>query len=477
MIAPSPTSPGPAPTVPQALSHPILDFFSPVAQPQVNTDRYTRIYVEGVLLALLLCWSPSNALAYLSPFLMLTWFFLRTRSRTILRNTLLVLAGWISLIFAHGVWWQDYAWVSASLTLLTYSSFLPILVIPSRFLNGHQMFARLRRPVVYVILIQTALGLTQALYGYRHTGGFDTANGDHVEGTIHPWLASEKSFSNPMFAVNMTFLLLFLMPPFLLQRRHIPVVLGGVLVLILASVVHVMLFIAAAMGLVFLFYLTTLLGKKSGCLLLTILLIGAILATTLLSRNFSQVTRYAERTLAGDTPRAELVYEILPAMLMEYPAMSLVGLGPGQFSSRAGLIGTGRYFGRPDAPRPLPLIPLQMSQPFETHFLPLWLYVASRSYYGSTHQPFSSWVSVFTELGIVAWLIIAVSLTLILWQIRRLSRTRKQPILAIVLSSGILIIFLLGFQENYWEVPQAIFPGLLLLKAMYAQLRTPLPSQ
>ena len=39
-----------------------------------------------------------------------------------------------------------------------------------------------------------------------------------------------------------------------------------------------------------------------------------------------------------------------------------------------------------------------------------------------------------------------------------------------VLVAGILFLALIGLQETYWEVPQAILIGLLLLKAMYARL-------
>jgi hypothetical protein len=33
----------------------------------------------------------------------------------------------------------------------------------------------------------------------------------------------------------------------------------------------------------------------------------------------------------------------------------------------------------------------------------------------------------------------------------------------------ILFVALIALQENYWEVPQAVLPGLLLAKAMHAQ--------
>jgi hypothetical protein len=42
--------------------------------------------------------------------------------------------------------------------------------------------------------------------------------------------------------------------------------------------------------------------------------------------------------------------------------------------------------------------------------------------------------------------------------------------MAAATGTGIVLLALLGVQENYWETPQAILIGAILLKAMYAQL-------
>ena len=43
-------------------------------------------------------------------------------------------------------------------------------------------------------------------------GTFDFGNGDYVEGTIHPQLISEKSMSNPIFAIIISTILIYLIP-------------------------------------------------------------------------------------------------------------------------------------------------------------------------------------------------------------------------------------------------------------------------
>ncbi len=157
-------------------------------------------------------------------------------------------------------------------------------------------------------------------------------------------------------------------------------------------------------------------------------------------------------------------------MVNEYPYMSLFGLGQGQFSSRASLIGTGYYIGSFENATPLPLISQQMSEPFATYAMPIWRSMRGNfGTWGSTHQPFFSWLTLFTEFGIFACLLLLFFIGYSLLQIRRRGRNFREQATGIALSIGILFIFLLGFQENYWEVPQAIFPGLLLLKVMHAQ--------
>jgi hypothetical protein len=45
------------------------------------------------------------------------------------------------------------------------------------------------------------------------------------------------------------------------------------------------------------------------------------------------------------------------------------------------------------------------------------------------------------------------------------------PQYALPVMAGTLLIAFLGVQENYWEIPQAILPGILLLQVMYARAR------
>ena len=433
--------------------------------------RYNRAYYFGFLLALLFCWSPSNALAYLSPALVTIYYLLVTRSGIVFRNLILVGSLWLLWIMIHAPFVGNFAWGSALLSMLTFSAFIPVVAIPTCFLSSQWLMPRFERWIRLTVLIQASLGIVQAFYGFFQNGSFDVGNGDYVEGTIHPWLAPEGSFSNPMFATNMTFLILFLIPGLLTQRKYLFVILLGLFSLVLASVMHVLLFLGAAIGFVLLLYAPAILGRRSGWLFVGLTVVAMVVALNLLSSNFTQVQRVANLT-TGNTPRGEMLSALTSYVLPKYPYMPLFGFGPGQFSSRASLIGTGYYYGTVDAPRTFPLVPQQSSEPFESYALPVWSKMFGMGgYWGSTYQPFFSWLTLFTEFGIFILLLLFLFIGYLLLHIRQRARNYRAQSTAIALSIGILFTFFLGFQENYWEVPQAIFPGLLILKVMYAHFQ------
>jgi hypothetical protein len=150
-----------------------------------------------------------------------------------------------------------------------------------------------------------------------------------------------------------------------------------------------------------------------------------------------------------------------------------VGLGPGQFSSRASLIASGLYLGGANDPQAPPFLTPQATRLAADYCLSLLIaYADQGEVIGSTHQPFFSVLSVYTELGafglvLVGWVVVRI--------VRRARRraatdptTRYRSVLFV---AGVVFVALLGLQENYWEVPQAILIGLLLLRALGSNLR------
>jgi hypothetical protein len=422
-------------------------------------NQYHKAYLVAFILSLLLVWSPSNALAYLAPILAIIIFVFISRSDTTIRNLIIWFLVWGVIISFYILLSSDFVVHSALLSVLTYSSFLVVVAIPKRFIASLDLLDRMLKWARLIVVIEALVGITQGLYGFTRTGSFDIANGDFVEGTIHPALASELSLSNPMFAINMALLLVAVLPDLILRRKgYVAVLLGGIS-LIMASVLHVLIILATAGFLSILFFRPISMRRRMTYLVGTSLMIAMILAFFALRRNFSTADGFARRLLSGESYRSIAIQRAVAEMPREHPLLPLVGLGPGQFSSRAGLIGTGLYFGGPLFPRPLPFVPQGMSQAFEDNTLDLWLKFAESKGGGSTNLPFLSWLSVYVEWGVFMLLAVFFIVLIHLVRVRSVVRSYPQRVVAASFGTGLLFLLLLGMQENYWEVPQAILVG------------------
>ena len=441
-----------------------------------SMTQYHHVYLFVFVFTLVLCWSPLKLGAYFSPWIALTWYILSTKSTRSLVRLILLFVLWVVFTLPHLLFVPNFAYSSALLTLLTYGSFLFILSTPTKPLAGKQLQRKIERIVRWFVLVQGIIGIVQAIYGFSINRTFDVDNGDYVEGTIHLALTAERTFSNPMFAVNMAMLLLYLFPFVLIYRKDRFIFAIGLVSLILASVLHVLLFFAVAAVLAFIFYAPKiLLYRRTHFFVATMLLISAI-SIYVLQHNVSTISSFVKTTLNGNTPRAQIVLRTMSDMPVEYPLMPVIGLGPGQFSSRAGLIGTGMYFGSPNNPKPLPLLSPSMSKPFHDYLLDLWLSLQlsnSVNKTSTTYKPFFSWLSLFSEGGAVVFIIMLISVWRVLAYARKGDKDKKFQyyLNRLAFGTGVIFIFLLGMQENYWEIPQAIFVGLLILKLQYANIR------
>lgn len=452
------------------------------AQPIARTaPRALRLpyqaYFECFLLALVLCWLPSKLLGYIAPFGVLVWFVLRTGSQRTVRNTLIWLMLWAASVVIHALLLPSFFFQSALLTLLTYSAWITVFSIPNYAVRSGVLWDKMLRYLRWVIGIEATLGIVQAIYGYTtQTGTFGSANGDFVEGTIHPALPSSLSMSNPIFAINMTLMLIAIFPSVLLHGRGRMVFALGLVSLVLASVKHGLLFLAIAMAVSVVFFRIPILRRKSGLMIVAVGMVGVALVYLALGNVMTRVQSFARLTLEGATPRSQVIIRAVTTMPSDYVHMPWIGLGPGQFSSRAGLIATGLYFGRPESPRTLPLLSPGMSDPFEENVIDLWLYFPGRRTNSSTFQPFLSWLSLYAEWGILALVAAAAVLVTLLFRVRNRVKSHPDRIHAVAFGSGAIFIFLLGGQENYWEMPQVLLIGLLTWKVLYVRLMRSEPA-
>lgn len=136
----------------------------------------------------------------------------------------------------------------------------------------------------------------------------------------------------------------------------------------------------------------------------------------------------------------------------------LIGIGFGQYASRAALFAT-REYGKIALP-----FPRYAGTYTERIILPL-LRVAN----SSTHFPTSSWMATYGEMGLVGLL---VAVLVIVKGVLRFRRYRSVRFLRMNLCMVISLLYLalIGFQAVYWEYTQAIFPAVLTIKLCYDYL-------
>jgi hypothetical protein len=321
-----------------------------------------------------------------------------------------------------------------------------------------------------VVFFEACAGLIQGTYGALKSGTFDSANGDIVQGTIYPFLRGDGAFANPMFSASMILLMLALLTDTSRNRANYLALCLGIVSVIVASVLHQLVFLFGALAGSYIIIRPKIPFSRGFLPMAALLGLIPILVIGLLSQNLGSFGETIGQFSRGESPRRIILDTVLFDMHREYPLMPVIGVGPGQFSSRAALINSGYYLGSPLGAREVSFfIRGEVAAPLAKYLLPLWIATAGNVFYGSTQKPYFSWLSVYSELGAVGLLFILVVACIIA---RRTIRSRRIGIAGMLqfgLLAAILFTLFLGAQENYFEVPQALLPGFIILKALYAR--------
>lgn len=424
-------------------------------------------YYGAFLLSMVICWSPLKALAYFAPVLAIVWFLWRAECPTARRRAMQWTAGWTILIFIYWVFSRRFDLTPAVIAIITYGTIGAIYIIPCEAIRSPRLLVKMLSLVAIATTIEATVGIVQAVVGALETGSFDLANGDAVQGTIFPSFHTSLTFANPMFAVNMAFMLLGLIGAAALAKKWRGTVLLGILAFVLASVMHAILLLAAAAVAGYCLCQPRLSRMKSRRFI--VLTVGMLILASyiFLGGNVLSIGSVVNQAVAGQSPRAIILVDSITTLPQEFPSMPFVGLGPGQFSSNAALIASGSYYG--GGQKSLPFIQPQSSPAFDDFLSDLMLQARDPRYGGSiTVEPFFSWLSVYTEFGFPCLIAVFWWVTVILLRVRREALAKEQRLLGAAVVAGIVFFVLLGFQADYWEVPQAVLIGALLTKAMYA---------
>ncbi|MEM8893611.1 MAG: hypothetical protein AAGC88_03470 [Bacteroidota bacterium] len=436
--------------------------------------KFSGIAYFLLVSAFLTAWAPLKPLAYLVPlgFIVLIVFYSRDKFYpvAVLRLSL-VLGVLLVVLMLTASFNSHFSYQNAIISLVTYAWMILVIMLPFDQFGTQKMYDTAHSWSIILLALQSSIGFLQAIAGFLNSGSFDLSNGDRVEGTIHLALPASSSFSNVIFAFNMVGLLLFLVPKALSNKSHLtPLLIFGALVLLLASVVHLILFLVLAVAISYLLFLPPI--RIQGFFVKwTLRFVGVafpVLALVILSTNLSNLSTLSTKLLSFESPKSKVLKEVFVALPDDYPVVPWIGIGPGQFSSRASLIGSGYYFGGLSNPTDLPGLTSQTTYSMNKYILPKWIWVDQLPFSaGSTMKPYSSWISVISEFGLLVFIAIVLVMIVFILRLRIMSNSDDKKIAGFVLSTYMIFFFASGFQENYWEIPQMFLAGALSMLVLY----------
>lgn len=311
----------------------------------------SRKLAQCILLAFAIALSPIKLLGYLIPLVLLFFLLVSLLSRSFHRRLLvaaLAVAGVISFYYAKNSFaGYELKIVPALLAVLTYGSIIFVVVFPRCNLIYRSVYTERFEQLLYLVFkIETYVAVFQMI-AFLLINGFslDESTGDIIQGTINPvsFIVESVGFNNQVFSINYIFLIIYLIPwMFRNHKRHMLIV-GGVVVL-LASVLHVMVSFLLAVSVSFFLAGIIRFRRQIISVLLAFLFFILLLFSTQ-PKNFSLFSFYFDSISGLTSPKSLIVANTFLRLPDDYPDALICGLGPGQYTSRASLISSGRYFG------------------------------------------------------------------------------------------------------------------------------------
>ncbi len=422
----------------------------------------SRYYFTLFALSTVIAWGPSKLVPYLAPAIVTVVLALLYRSAF---KRLIILLGcfvlWTSFVALMTIIsGKKFVVQNVFLALVTYSSFYPLLILPNKYLN-ERIYVRMARLAFVVLLVEATIGYIQVLFEFARRHTFDLNVGDVVEGTIDLAFRSAVGFETKIFAMNVGLTLLLILPYLWRKRRTWSVLwvayFGGVF--LAAAVMHLIFSLGLALlsaGFVTAWQAGMIRNFKRIFYLLTVLLLTGLILLKAMPTNITLAPKMVE--FLSINPKVRLV----TALVHNFPYQTIVGFGPGQGVSRAALIATNEFLRvKIDA---LPLVePHKTSVIQKLGVIEMLRSPLSRN---SILRPTSSWIASVSEFGILGFFVLLGVVVRLLLRRYVLGWSWE----TILFRSAVLFVFFGGLFELYWEVPQAIFPGLLLLKAFQASL-------
>lgn len=449
------------------------------------TIRRERRFLILYTLVLLFSFSPFKAIALFMPIICLLGliFFVQIRPRYHVAKYLLILSVYTAIGIAYFFMAPGMSFFNHFFFLVTISSVL-FLFFDFSSIASEDLLRKSSSITMFILFFEALYGILQGVVGAIQSGSFDLANGDVVRGTIEPGFSVLGLGGNAMFAILVSALMLYVLSmlrsPLSLQR--ICICLMVIVVWVMASVLHTIIFFGGAF--VFAIVLFKIPKKQVGSLknirkyrnmLIGFMILVAALLPIFFPSNIKSIPILLAHSLAfGEDSYSEKVVATFNTIILlptDYPLQPLIGIGPGQYSSRASMILSGEYLGG-------------TSLPFQSHIggatkkyiMPMWTRLRSIVGKSSTFFPFYSWMSLYGEMGL-AGLVVAG-----FWIIRTALRLRKYyshkfPLMNLAMLVLLFYVAILGFQDNYWEFTQVMTPVFLIFSLCYSYLRSEYTSK
>jgi len=437
--------------------------------------RFVRLF----LLCLIISFSPAKAIGQILPVVFLAGliFYVRLLPFQNIKRFFVVFAVYSAMGLVYSALDPGFLYLNFYAFFLTAGSTWVLFLNLDRVATK-PVLQKLASILVSVILFEAVYGLVQVGFNVMRRGTFDGDVGDALRGTIAPGFAeSPGRAANVIFVLLLSSFLIFAMGvlPFKKALRISLAFIVGTVAWVLASVLHtIILFMAALCMTSLLFGIRRAsergprFGKRGRAwVALAVILLG--LGPLILPENFGNIPSYIQKTLEihpeAYSPKARMIYFTLNEIPENNPVKWLVGTGPGQFCSRAALILTGEYL----AGRNIYVEP-SIGPLTSKYVIPLLLLFSEEKMTGSTLFPFSSWISLAVETGMLG-------IVIVIWAVSRGSRcflrkgSSALPNLGFGAHVLMIYILLLGFQDNYWEFTQAVFLPILLIVLAYRYLQ------
>jgi hypothetical protein len=217
---------------------------------------------------------------------------------------------------------------------------------------------------------------------------------------------------------------------------------------------HQTLFLMAAIG----FVAALQLRPKDAVRLVAGLIALLGLTATVSSIRWADMQRWYEHVLVDEESPKKMV-TLAASQIMSAPKNLVLGVGIGQFGSRASLISSGEYLNVR-----LPGFLYGESEYFRQFVRPAQEVFLLHGEGSAMSKPYFSALNILIEFGLPLTLLLLAALTKLFVYNRRLSRSSDAHarLLGVVANVGLVFFVLCCFVENYLEFPQAIFVPILL---------------